>query len=70
MDAHFLLYSGTDHIIGLSQAAIFIHPYFGHQENGNAFGSLRRPLCPRQDGVNDVVGQVVLAGILVSLGTL
>ena len=60
MDSHFFFDTGTDHIIGLAQAAVVVHPNFWHQKQRDAFGTFRRPFDAGQHRVNDVFRHIVL----------
>ena len=60
MNSHFFLDAGANNVIGIPQAAVLIDPYFRDQKNRNALGTRRVPLNPRQYGVNDIFGEIVL----------
>ncbi len=59
MDAHFFFDTGTNHIIGLAQAAVVVHPDFGHQKQRDPLGAFRRPFDAGQHRVNNVFGHIV-----------
>ena len=62
LDAHFVLDTGSGHIVAFADRAIRIHKEFGNDKNGDAGRSRRIAVDSRQHGVNDVFIQVVVAG--------
>ena len=61
MNPHFFFDARANHIIGFSQASVFVDPYFGNNENGNPFGSRRIAFNPCQNRVNDIFRQIILS---------
>ena len=62
MNAHFFLDAGADDIIGLTQAAVVIHPDLGDQKKGDTLGAGRRVFNTGQHRVNDVFRQIMFPG--------
>jgi hypothetical protein len=62
VNAHFFFYPAADYVVGLTQAAVFVHPNFGYQKKGDAPGSLRCAFDPRQNRMNNVFRQVMVTG--------
>ena len=62
MDTHFFFHPGADNVVGLTQAAVFVHPDIGHQKKGDAPGSRRCAFDPRQHRMNNVFRQIMVTG--------
>ena len=62
MKAHFFLDAGANNIISGSQAAVFIHKVFRHQEQRHTSAARWRPFDPCQHKMYDIRRQIVLAG--------
>ena len=61
MDAHFFFDAGTDHVVEIAQAAVFIDPVFGHQKKADTLGSFGCALDAGQNGMDDIFHQVMLS---------
>ena len=61
MDAVLFLHAGADDVVAFTQAPVGIDEVLGHDEDGNALGPRGIALDAGQDGVDDVIDQVVLA---------
>ena len=59
---HLLLNAGAHHIIGFSQAAVFVNPDFRDDKKGNPLGSSRRTFDTGKHRVDDVFSEVMIAG--------
>ena len=62
LQAHLVLDTGADHAVALAWAAVFGRDELGDHEQADALGARRRVRQLGQDQVDDVLGQVVLAG--------
>src|SRR5690606_4017787 len=69
MYAHLFFQRGTEDGIALAGLAVFGRDELGYDEKGNALRAGRRAWQTREDQMNDVVGQVVLAGRDEDLGS-
>src|SRR5262249_60771722 len=62
LDAELVLDRPRDDVVRLAEAAVLVHPDLRHDEERQALGSGRRTVDARQDEVDDVLGEVVVAG--------
>jgi len=69
LDAHFVLDAAGLHVIEFAERAVVVDPVLGDDENRNALGPGGIAFDPGQDGVNDVRGQVMIAGGNEALGS-
>jgi hypothetical protein len=58
--AAFMLDTGADYIVRLTQCTVGTDPDFGHHKKGDSSDSLGCAVDPGQYQVDDVIGQVVL----------
>ena len=68
VDTHFAFDIAALHIIGFSEFALFIESDFGNHENGNALCSLGVAFDSGQNRMDDVRGQIMVAGGNEALG--
>jgi hypothetical protein len=62
VNAHLLFDFAADNAVAGAERAICVHQKLRHDEERNAFGALRRAFDARDDEVDDVLRQIVLAG--------
>ena len=62
MDPHLLLDVAAVDVVGLAEAAVLVDPDLGDDEQRQALGAGRRVRGAREHEVDDVVGEVVVAG--------
>ena len=69
VDAHLAFDVAALHVVRFTQFALLIDADLGNDENGNALGAGGIAFDPGQDRVNDVLGQVMVAGGNEAFGT-
>ena len=68
VDAHFAFDIAALHVVGFSQFALFIDADLGNHKDGDALRSFRIAFDAGQHRVDDILGQVMVAGGNEALG--
>ena len=68
LDAHFLFQTATDHRVTCTQATLFVGQELGHDKQADTPGALGSVRQTSEDNVDNVLGQVVIAGGNENLG--